>query len=460
MRRPNLLILVISFSLSGFAQDSPQTLKLPDLGGRHDSKTPAQPVGATDPAGMYASRHEAAIAALKAANLAAAARQNDRALNLLLIAAKRDPAFGTVLYDLAVVCARASRWSDAQSFLKLVPFVDSTPEVRKLAADELARVQLIASLEGSPEGRRRMEFDAALVKALSMRKDPAVGADAASRLAQNDPTRWEAPAVVGLLSADMDHWPESVAALETAIRLAPPERRPQLMNAREIARRQAHYQTLLGDADEAWDKREFGRSAKLYAEAWEVNPAATSIGLQAADGYLLDDQIAPAVECLSRLRQIGSDGEAAKATAMLDKLGPISERARESATAARTAKLPESGENPAAILAKTLENVASPEMLLAAKPAPDTVEDTTPFIALNDDELTAQTNAFLSTESIFAQYQKIAPGVLPTSPDDPGIAPASPGGQAPAAPLEKSTAPVPPAPVHQGPTLPDIGPHL
>lgn len=453
MRGTHLLILLTAAAIAASAQDGPQPFKPLELGTPHGAKTAPQPNIPKDPATMYASRHEASIAALKAANAAAATHQNDRAFNLFLIAAKRDPAFATVLYDLGLLCARSHRWTDAESFLKVIPFIESTPELKKSASDELARVLLIASLENSPEGKRRMEFDIALVKALSMRKDPAVGADAATRLAQRDPSRWEAPAVVGLLSADMDHWPESVTALDTAVRLAPPERRPQLMNAREIARRQAHYQTLLSDGDQAWEKQEFGHAAKLYAEAWEVNPAATTIGLQAADGYLLDDQVVPAIECLGRLRQLGSDDEVQKATAMLQKLGAISDRAREMAAAPRTAKPPESGENPVAILARTLENVASPEMLLVAKPDPDLIEDATPFIALDDEELSAPVNAFLSTESIFAQYQKIAPGELPASPDDKAVTTDTPGKSPKVVPLDSS-----PAPPSGKPVLPNLDP--
>ena len=407
---------------------------------------------------MYRDHHEAAIAALKAGNIAVANAQNDRAVGLMLLAAKRDPQFAIPIYNLGLLCERKERWPDAESFFSRIALIESSPELKKMAADELARVHLMTSLTSSDEGRRRIAFDVELANLLTKRKDPAVAVDLAGHLAQRNATRWEAPALAGVFNANLERWTESVAAFETAARLAPSERRPELLNVLEIARQHARYQALLSDADLAWDKKEYGRAAKLYAEAWEVNPAVTSVGMQAATGYLLDDQVAPAVECLSRLRETGSDDEAQRSGAMLEKLAPISDRAREAAASPRRESPHDSGANANSLIAAVLNSVVSPEMLLVSRPSADTLQDTTPFIVLNDEELTSTDVAMLSTESVFARFEKFAPPLAPPSVPEgaPGTNISDTGVPSPAAAVPTTQTTKPPASPPSLPNRPDL----
>ena len=467
MRRFSISLLFGMAPIFAAPQEGPKPFKPLDLGPLHGEQPAASATVLKDPALMYASRHEAAVAALKAANIAAAAHANDRAISLLLLAAKRDPQYALALYDLGVLCERSGRWQDAANFFRLVAPLDASPEIKQSATAELARVQLVASLENSAAGKRQLEFDIALVKALSMRTDPAVAADAAARLAVRDPARWEAPALLGVLNADLDRWAESATVLNNAASLAPFERRPQLIQARDVARRQAQYKARLSEGDQAWEKKEYGKAAKLYAEAWAMNPAANAVGMQAATGYLLEDQVVLAIECLIRLRQTGSQEEAQTATAMLEKLGAISDSARQAALNNQAASQRVPVENPMSVIARSLADITSPEMLLVSKAAPDMIQDPTRFIPLDDTELTSSENAaLLSTESVFARYQKFVaiPVPLPLDGGPAGRPSLAPDGANTAAGSNVlSPAESHPAPTHKllpnRPILPNLEPH-
>jgi tetratricopeptide (TPR) repeat protein len=441
---------------------SREPLLLPNLHGDRNVAAQAAMVPSTDPAINYSSRHEAAVAALKAAaQIASLGRGNDRVINFLLIAAKRDPAFGKVVYDLGLMCAKGERWDDAIRFYERAQQIDKSKEVAQLAADELERVQLLNSLESTPEGRRRREFDREFLEKSKMAaENAAAAADSLRQLATYDATRWEAPALQGVLQATLGNYGASALALRSASQLAPEERRQDLLAAAELATREATYVDSEHQAQIAWEKQQYETAAKLYSLAWETSPGRTAVGMQAAVAFLMGDWIGPAVQILTRIGQMNSSDDAARAGAMLKELEPVSADAARASTLRQNAATDAPAADPAERIRKLVGDLTSPQMLLICKAPPPFLQDNAPFIKFFDSELdlNGPTAAFLSTESIFARYERAVAGVAPAPPDaaTPTAPPSAGMAQPPAANPPAANPPAEAAPVQ----VPDRPPAL
>ena len=380
-----------------------------------------------DPAALYENRHEAAIAALKEANRYAALGRSgsDRAINLLLIAAKREPSFGKPVYNLGVLCAQGDRWQDAINFYQEAQQVDPNPEMVKLAADELERVGLIFSLESSSEGRRRRQFDRDFMEALQKKEAP-LALDAVNRLSKSDPGNWEAFALAGMLQAELGHNGDSAKALESAARLAPDARRKALLSAMDIAKREEQYEGLVQNADQNWEKQNYEAAAKLYADAWEINPGRIAVAMQSATGFLMADQVPLAVQVLARIRQTGPAEYSQKATLMLNELAAISEAAKTAASLDRSSSAEPPAPEVAGRIRDLVGDLSSREMKLVIKPAPKLLEDNTSFIKIPDAEIQHSESANLSFESPFDRYKNNKNPAPPASTTDGAPAPALP----------------------------------
>jgi tetratricopeptide (TPR) repeat protein len=404
------------------------------------SSNPIAP--ADDPAALYQSLHEAAVAALKEANkVAALSRSGDRAINLLLIAAKRDPSFGKPVYNLGVLCAKADRWQDAINFYGAAQQVDPTPQMVKLAADELERVQMLSSLEATAEGRRRRQFDQDFMGALKNSKDPVLALDSVTRLNKNDAGRWEALALAGILQAELGKYGDSAKALEAAARLAPETHRKGLASAADLAKREAQYEDLVQNGDLNWEKQQYEQAAKLYAEAWNLNEGQAAVGMQSATGFLMSDQVSLGVQILTRIRQTGSTEYSQKATLMLRELAAISEEAKRAASLNRSDTAAIAKSDATGGIRGFVGELSSPEMNLVVKATPELLQDNTDFIPIPDPELTRPEIAYLSSESIFERYKNNRNSTLQV---------ALPAGSEPA-----QTTPLSPA---QQPSLPSDAP--
>jgi hypothetical protein len=443
MRSLILSALAVATALPVLSQpQTPRPFVPPDLKGeRSVIGQAALAAPSTSPASLYQNRHEAAIAALKAANQTAAlGRGLDPVIGLLLIAAKRDPHFGKVVYDLGLSCAKEERWADAIRFYQRVPQVDTDPDVAKLAAAELERAQLLGLLESTPEGKRRRQFESGFLEASrTADRDPVMALESLNQLAALDAARWEVPALRGVLQASLGDYAASMISLQNAARLAPAGRRPALLSAADLARREATYVESEHNAELAWEKQDWETSAKLYSTAWETSPGRVAVGMQAAVAFLMADKVGPAVETLTRIVQAGSPEYDAKARAMLRELGTVSTDAAHAATMEQSTAPGTATPGVVVGIRKLVGDLTSPQMLLIGKTPPPFLEDNTSFIAIPDAELNEPGTVFDSNYSVFAQYDKVTAELA--APSAAGN-PASPTEQPSAAPPAADTAPL------------------
>ena len=370
----------------------------------------SRPDPSKDVAKLYASPREAALAAFQAGykSATAAEKRLERAMGLFLLSLRRDPTLAKALFNLGILCAQSSRWSDAISFqseFQMQPAVE--PAWLKSSASEVERLKTIIQLDGTPEGKRRMQFDRDLGLVLKM-TDPIPALNAVNRLAQRDKTFWEAPALAGIFHAETKAYSESAKFLDQAAGLAPSDRRANLELAADAARKEAAFADQVREAGIAWEKQQYETAAKAYQAAWKAIPTRLETGMQAATGFLMADQVAPAVEILSSLRESAPPEMAAKISAMLHELGAISEDAN-----AAAGRIPEASQSaPPVELAAQIRTLVGPlassEVELVVRPAAPLLSDTSYVTPIPDEEVTGPRSdmAFNSTVSIFAMYQR------------------------------------------------------
>jgi len=416
MFRPaSILPIAIAVGVA-FGQAVPE-LRLPRLNGdRSTASQRASNLTLEDAVSRYQNPHEAAVAAFQEAYKAAALQHNRaRAMGLLLISLKRDPNFGKALFDMAELCEQEQTWADALAFYRQTQQSDADPALAALAGQQITRVEEIARLESTPAGQKQRQYNIQLLAAVPKIKDPAVGLDDAAKLVKLDASRWEGVALTGILQAALGRYSDSYHSLEQAGGLAPAQRRAQIQSAADVARREASFLDSVRAADEAWDKKQFDVAAKSYSTAWQDNPADTKVGMQAATGYLLADQVPPAVAILSQLR--GAQGDAGvKAAAMLKELAAVSDDAKRASANAPAAAAPPSIEASAAErIRTTVGELTTPQMELAARSAPPLVDDKTMIVPVPDEEITSAGSdlMLLSTQSVFTLYQQKAAAQAP-----------------------------------------------
>jgi len=398
--------LIIGFALFPYAlAQEPQELPLARTSGA-SSKRAAEV--ANDPASAYSTRREAALAALQAGYKAATVEQNrGRAMGYLLVSLHRDHYIPKALYDMGVLCAQDERWRDALSFYRAAQQANPDPQLAQLAAGEIERVQAIEQLESTTTGKKQRQFEISLLAAIKKSSDPFAALVDARNLAKQDRTRWEPLALAGLMRVKSGAFGESAKALEDAARLAPLTQRQKLQSAANLARREADFTEQVKRADELWEKKQYDLAATQYAEAWQNSPDHLDVAREAVTSFLMADQITPAVEILARLRDARSDDLSAKSIAMLKELGSVSEDARREATQERAPSATKQSGDVAERIVSLVGPLYTRQMELTARPNPPLIPDSTPFIPVNDEELTGGHNytELLSTESVFARYQ-------------------------------------------------------
>jgi len=447
MLRPiPMLMSLVAFGT--ICAQEPPPLTMPHVGGeRFGAKQETAAVA--DPISSYRNRREAALAAFQAGYKASVVeRKRERAIRLLLVALRRDPQLAPALFDMAVLCAQENRWRDSMSFLREAQKqATADSEIARLAATELARVEAIERLESTPEGKKQRQFDIEFMAALKREKDTFAALDELKQLAKRDSTRWEAPALAGVIQAGIggsDAFAESAADLENAARLADKSRAAHLKSAAEVAHGESVYLYDVGRADGLSEQQKHAPAAELYAKAWQESQGHWDTALESVTEYLMADQTDPATGLLSLMRDSGPPALRAKALAMLKELAAVSTDAKR---AAERDQSPEAAQpvDPGTRIRNLVGSLTNPQMELAASPEPALLDDRTPIVPVPDDEIGGGSSdlMLLSTDSIFALYQRNLGGAAAPA----GAAPEQAPQETPAEPArEAQPAPIPVVP--------------
>jgi tetratricopeptide (TPR) repeat protein len=408
------------------SNQSPAELSLPKVKNQgFDPKTVANNV-----VNMYRNPHEAALAAFQAATQE---KKATRAMYLMILALRRETGVAPALFGMGILCAQGGRWRDAVDFLREArKQAAGNADLADTAAVEADRLEIVERLESTPQGRKRREFDKALLPASKSGKDAFAALRAAEQLSKIDGTRWEAPALAGMSHADLQQFADSLAELEKAARLADRSHAAQLKSAVEIARKEATYKQAVITADGLSEKHQYEQAGQLYDKAWQESPGHWDTATDAATSYLMADQVDSAVTVLSAMRESAPPALGAKALALLKQLGAVSLDARRAAELGPAAESAQPA-SPAARIRQFVGSLTTAEMEVSVRPEPALLTDKTYITPMPDPEINSGSSdlMLLSTQSVFAFYQS---GLPPAQPAPDAAAPAPPQSPPPAPP--------------------------
>jgi tetratricopeptide (TPR) repeat protein len=243
----------------------------------------------------------------------------------------QDRTYAAAAFDLGVLGAIADKWDDAAAAFDEAARLDPTG-LGAAAKPQAERARLLASLEKSPEGRRKRRYDEAMRALLPLlpKLSPAEALTALAELGRIDPHRWEAPALLAGLMGDGSGYEVSLKFLEVAARnAADSPAKAGLEKAKRAAEREVQYLSYRLAAELAGENGKFADASGQYEAAWKIVPARAVNAMDAASASLLADDTARAVVLLVRLRAGGDSDFPALATAMLKELATVEPSANE-----------------------------------------------------------------------------------------------------------------------------------
>lgn len=342
------------------------------------------PLAPADPNSPYASPRDAARHRFQATLAELESARNVKAgIQGFAEAFALDRTYAPAAFNLAVLAAIGGKSEDALSAFEEAARLD--PALGKSAVPQIERLRLIRSLEASPEGKRRRNYDDALYPLL--RQLPKLRAADAIRAVADvgkiDPKRWEAPALLAGLNGDGRGYDVAARFLEIATSNATLSAiKEKLQKALEAAQRELHYAAARAAADTAADRGEYDKAGDLYEKTWAVMPARAFNGMEAASAWLLHDDTVHAAALLARLRE-GRDTElAGSAAAMLKELEPIEPAAKAPAADAGDF-FRDSGSADPVYISDLIPPIDQSEMELLARPLPRLVSDAEPVVLLS-----------------------------------------------------------------------------
>jgi tetratricopeptide (TPR) repeat protein len=293
-----------------------------------------------------------------------------------------DRTYAAAAFNLGVIASIAEKWDDALSAFEEASRRDAGLD--KLVAPQIERLRLIRSLEATPEGRRRRNYDAALYPVLAQlpKLQPAEAMAALAEVGKLDPKRWEAPALLAGLNGNGRGYDVAAKFLDIAVANATvPTVMQRLQKALEAAQRELRYTATRAAAEAAADRGEYAKAGELYENTWAVIPARASNGMEAASAWLLRDDTAHAATLLVRLRESGNSEFTTPAAAMLKELEPIEPAAKAAASDARDF-FHDAGSADSVYISDLIPPVDKSGMEVLLRPLPALVSDPEPVVLL------------------------------------------------------------------------------
>jgi hypothetical protein len=294
-----------------------------------------------------------------------------------------DRTYAAAAFNLGVMAAIAEQWTDAVSAFEQVVRLEPAG-LGAVAAPQLERLRMIASLQKTAEGRRALRYDAALYPVLQkMGRTPAAESmGALVEVGRIDPRRWEAPALLAGLNGAGRGYDIASKYLEIALaNAADPAVKAALAKALAASHREISYAAAEASAEIAWDRGEYRKTAELYESAWAAMPARAESGMEAAAAWLAADDTAHAAALLLRLCQSGDSSLTTSATAMLAQLKSV-EPAAAATPPDSTAFFRDRGSSDLTQIAALLPAIDRSGMETLARPLPKLTVDAEPVVLL------------------------------------------------------------------------------
>jgi tetratricopeptide (TPR) repeat protein len=365
------------------------------------------PLGPVDLDTPYASPRDAARHWLQTTLANLRQQRNLAAIRGTAQALVHDRSYAFAAFDLGILAAIAEKWDDAAAAFdeaaRLDPAAFAAP-----AKPQAERARLLATLEKTPEGRRKPRYDEAMSELLpllpKMSSEDAL--TALAELGRIDPRRWEAPALLAGLVGDGSGYPVAARFLEIAIRnAANSPGKLKLEQAKRAAEIEVSYESARLNAAVAAENGKYAEAAGHYETAWKAVPARLVNGMDAASADLLADDTAHASVLLARLRGSGDPEFSTLAASMLKEFEPVEPAAK--STASDSGEFfKDAGSRQPPRIADLLPPIDRTD-LIYSQPLPKLVDDPAPVVllaSLSADSTTAAATPVLPPPTILGEH--------------------------------------------------------
>jgi tetratricopeptide (TPR) repeat protein len=269
------------------------------------------------PSSLQTAARRQAAASLHSA-LAQLLKDHDaaKARSGFLAAGAQDPSYAMPFYELGLLAETQDDWSAATQWFTKFRQLDADSENSRLAAHELERLERIAELEKTPEGRKNRLYDEAIMhgEVLLQFGFPKEAVAEAARAARIDGSRWE-PYVLGAQALSCNRrFIEAEAYLKEALARVPdegsqpaglsglPGARAKIQLAIEECQKEEHYQELLKQAKSHVQQKKYADASEDYRSALKDYPTREECALAYGDALAMSGAYAPAAKLFTDLR--------------------------------------------------------------------------------------------------------------------------------------------------------------
>ena len=293
-----------------------------------------------------------------------------------------DRTYAAAAFNLGIMAAIDEKWEDAAAALEEASRLD--PRLGAQAKSPLERIRLLASLEKTPDGRRRRRYDEALHGLLTVLPEmtPSDALKSLALLGRIDPARWEVPALLAGLGTNRTGYDVSAQFLTIAAKNATePAIKARLQGALDAAQREVRYASARYSAETAAEGGKYAEAAASYENAWSTVPARAVNAMQAASARLLSDDTVQASAVLLRLRESGDPEFSKLAAAMLKELEAVEPAAKGSAGDVGQFFRDRGSAQPPRI-ADLIPMIDRADFEIYGRPLPRLVDDTQPVVLL------------------------------------------------------------------------------
>jgi len=254
-----------------------------------------------------------------------------------LAASARDPSYAPPFYELGLLAETQYDWPEAKRWFTKFCELDANSENSKRATQELQRLDRIAELEKTPEGRASRRYDETIIHGevllqLGLPKESIAEAAHAARI---DDSRWEAY-VVGAQALSVDgRFNEAEAFLRQALSraaVADTSRlgnvagiggsgtRAEIQQAIQECQKEEDYQGLLKQAADQVQQQKYGAAAEDYRGALKDYPEREATALAYGDALAMSGVYDGAAKVFTDLRSSADPAIARHARESLTRL--------------------------------------------------------------------------------------------------------------------------------------------
>jgi Flp pilus assembly protein TadD len=229
-------------------------------------------------------------------------------------AIKLYPPYPQPRYNLAVLAEADENWDEAIKWFTDFLRFDAKSAYAVKARNEIVRLNKIKIQDSTPDGKKRRQYDEAIVTARGL-ANMGLSKEAIAEAAQAvkiDGKRWEAYALTANILANQKQDVDAAIFFQEAIEWAPSGKKDELQRALANIPKERRYRNLGRAGAEALKAGKYREAGNDFLTAWGIFPNRDEYGLDAAVAFAIAGDNDKAEALLTMLEQGASPATAKK----------------------------------------------------------------------------------------------------------------------------------------------------